>query len=96
MSDRIHLAEQFERARPRLQSVAYGTLSSVSEAEDAVQEAWLRLDRSDADVIKDVRTWRAALETLAAHMPISHPRRRRSNSGPPRGRGPRRQRCTRS
>ncbi|HEX2307100.1 MAG TPA: RNA polymerase sigma factor SigJ [Jatrophihabitantaceae bacterium] len=57
MSDRDVLADQFELARPRMQSVAYSMLGSVSEAEDAVQEAWLRLDRSDAAAIEDVRIW---------------------------------------
>jgi RNA polymerase sigma factor (sigma-70 family) len=57
MSDRDVLAEQFELCRPRMQSVAYSMLGSVSEAEDAVQEAWLRLDRSDAAAIEDVRIW---------------------------------------
>lgn len=57
MSDRDWLAEQFHVARPRLQSVAYGMLGSITEAEDAVQESWLRLDRSDAAAIKDLRTW---------------------------------------
>ena len=65
MSNRDWLAEQFESARPRLQSVAYGMLSSVSEAEDAVQEAWLRLDRSDTETVKDVRTW---LTTVVARI----------------------------
>lgn len=65
MSNRVWLAEQFELSRPRLQSVAYGMLSSVSEAEDAVQEAWLRLDRSDPEAIKDVRTW---LTTVVARI----------------------------
>src|SRR5919204_6339026 len=57
MHDRNWLAEQFELSRPRLQSIAYGMLGSVSEAEDAVQEAWLRLDRSDTEPINNVRTW---------------------------------------
>lgn len=57
MNDRNWLADQFELSRPRLQSVAYGMLGSVGEAEDAVQEAWLRLDRSDAEAINDMRTW---------------------------------------
>jgi RNA polymerase sigma-70 factor (ECF subfamily) len=57
MSDRNWVAEQFETARPRLQSVAYSMLGSITEAEDAVQEAWLRLDRSDSEAINDVRTW---------------------------------------
>ena len=57
MNDRNWLADQFELSRPRLQSVAYGMLGSVGEAEDAVQEAWLRLDRSDAEAINDMRMW---------------------------------------
>jgi RNA polymerase sigma-70 factor (ECF subfamily) len=65
MSDRTWLAEQFEQSRARLQSVAYGMLSSVSEAEDAVQEAWLRLDRADADAIRNVNTW---LTTVVARI----------------------------
>lgn len=75
MSDRTWLAEQFEQSRPRLQSVAYGMLSSVSEAEDAVQEAWLRLDRSDADAIRDVNTW---LTTVVARICLDMLRVRRT------------------
>jgi RNA polymerase sigma factor (sigma-70 family) len=61
MADRDWLADQFELSRPRLHSVAYGMLGSLSEAEDAVQEAWLRLDRSDAEIIKDLRGWLIAV-----------------------------------
>src|SRR3954468_15465714 len=50
-------AEQFEALRPQLQSVAYRMLGSVGEAEDAVQEAWLRLSRSDADAIGNLGGW---------------------------------------
>ena len=46
--DHVDLAERFDASRPHLQSVAYRMLGSVSEAEDAVQEAWIRLNRSDA------------------------------------------------
>ena len=42
------LAEQFEEHRPRLRAVAYRMLGSLAEADDAVQEAWLRLSRADA------------------------------------------------
>jgi len=49
--------DQFEHWRPHLASVAYGMLGSVSEAEDAVQQAWLRLGRSDAGAIIDLRAW---------------------------------------
>lgn len=47
----------FERLRPRLLRVAYGTLGSIAEAEDVVQEAWLRLERADADAIEDLGAW---------------------------------------
>ena len=52
------LADQFERWP--LASVAYGMLGSITEAEDAVQQAWLRLGRSDADAIIDLRAWLTA------------------------------------
>jgi RNA polymerase sigma-70 factor (ECF subfamily) len=51
------LAEEFERHRGHLRAVGYRMLGSVSEAEDAVQEAWLRLDRSDPDRTSDHRGW---------------------------------------
>lgn len=51
------LAGKFELLRPYLTSVGYNMLGSVTEAEDAVQEAWLRLGRSDADAIDDMRAW---------------------------------------
>jgi RNA polymerase sigma-70 factor (ECF subfamily) len=54
--EREQLAEEFERARPRLRAVAYRMLGSLTEADDAVQEAWLRLDRSGA-AIDDLRAW---------------------------------------
>jgi len=51
------LAAQFEASRPRLQSVAYRMLGSLTEAEDAVQETWIRLSRSDADSIDNLAGW---------------------------------------
>ena len=51
------IADRFELWRPHLQSVAYSMLGSVGEAEDAVQECWLRLDRSSPDAINDLRAW---------------------------------------
>ncbi|WP_354641472.1 sigma-70 family RNA polymerase sigma factor [Kitasatospora camelliae] len=51
------LAEQFETHRTHLRSVAYRMLGSLSEAEDAVQEAWLRLDRSDAAGVENMAGW---------------------------------------
>jgi RNA polymerase sigma-70 factor (ECF subfamily) len=51
------LAEEFESRRPRLRAVAYRMLGSFSEAEDAVQEAWLRLSRADADEVDNLTAW---------------------------------------
>jgi RNA polymerase sigma-70 factor (ECF subfamily) len=51
------LAEPFERNRAHLKAVAYRMLGSMSEAEDAVQEAWLRLSRSDAAAIENLGGW---------------------------------------
>ncbi|ABD09559.1 RNA polymerase subunit sigma-70 [Frankia sp. CcI156] len=57
MEDATWQAEQFERQRPRLQAVAYRMLGSLSEAEDAVQEAWLRLSRSGDEAINNLGGW---------------------------------------
>jgi RNA polymerase sigma-70 factor (ECF subfamily) len=58
MSDeRDFLAQRFEADRGRLRAVAYRMLGSLAEADDAVQEAWLRLARSDADVIENLSGW---------------------------------------
>jgi RNA polymerase sigma factor (sigma-70 family) len=51
------LAERFEAQRPRLTAVAHRMLGSASEADDAVQEAWLRLSRTDADAIENLPAW---------------------------------------
>ena len=56
MDERSWLAERFEGQRPRLRAVAYRMLGSLSEADDAVQEAWLRLNRADTG---ESRTWTA-------------------------------------
>ncbi|WP_084315876.1 RNA polymerase sigma factor SigJ [Actinospica robiniae] len=50
-------AEQFERQRPRLRAVAYRMLGSLADADDAVQEAWLRLGRADGSAIADLSGW---------------------------------------
>ena len=52
-----NLAAQFEANRPRLQSVAYRMLGSLTEAEDAVQETWIRLSRSDPESIDNLGGW---------------------------------------
>ena len=57
MNDQDRLAERFEAERSHLRGVAYRMLGSSSEADDAVQEAWIRLSRSDPDHIHDLRAW---------------------------------------
>ena len=57
MDDQQLLAEQFEQHRTHLRAVAYRMLGSITEADDAVQEAWLRLSRSDADTIENLGGW---------------------------------------
>ncbi len=52
-----NLAERFEEHRPRLKAVAYRMLGSLTEAEDAVQEAWLRLSGSDGRRIDNLGGW---------------------------------------
>ena len=59
------LAERFEGHRPRLRAVAYQTLGSASEADDAVQETWLRLSRSDLGQIENLGGW---LTTVTARV----------------------------
>ena len=59
------LDERFEAQRPRLRSVAYRMLGSLSEADDAVQETWLRLSRTDADAIDNLDAW---LTTVTARV----------------------------
>src|SRR5215469_2133510 len=57
MGEHDVLAERFETHRPRLRAVAYQMLGSVSEADDAVQEAWLRLSRTDPATIENLGGW---------------------------------------
>ena len=57
MNEPDGLASQFQLLRPYLISVGYSMLGSVSEAEDAVQESWLRLRRTDPGAIEDLRAW---------------------------------------
>ena len=68
-------AEQFERHRPHLRAVAYRMLGSVSEADDAVQEAWLRLSRSDAAAVDNLGGW---LTTVVGRVCLDMLRARRS------------------
>ncbi|WKX71827.1 RNA polymerase sigma factor SigJ [Streptomyces sp. XD-27] len=57
MDESLLLAERFEEHRPRLRAVAYRMLGSVSEADDAVQDTWLRLSRTDADSVENLGGW---------------------------------------
>jgi RNA polymerase sigma factor (sigma-70 family) len=68
-------AEQFELHRPHLRAVAYRMLGSVSEADDALQEAWLRLNRSDTDAVANLGGW---LTTVVGRVCLDMLRSRRS------------------
>ena len=80
MTDNEWLAEQFEEHRTHLRAVAYRMLGSVSEADDAVQEAWLRLSRSDADEIDNLGGW---LTTVVARVSLNVLRSRRAKREEP-------------
>jgi RNA polymerase sigma factor (sigma-70 family) len=82
MTGQDWLAEQFERSRPHLEAVAYGMLGSVSEAQDAVQEAWLRLGRSDTGAIDDLRAW---LTTVVGRISLDMLRSRKARREYPGG-----------
>jgi RNA polymerase sigma-70 factor, ECF subfamily len=69
------LAERFETSRPHLRAVAYSMLGSQAEAEDAVQEAWLRLSRADDASISDLQAW---LTTVVGRICLDALRTRRS------------------
>ena len=61
MAESDWLAEGFEQNRPRRKAVAYRMLGSLAEADDAVQEAWLRLSRSDASGVDNLSAWLTAI-----------------------------------
>ena len=75
MADHDGLAQQFEENRSHLRAVAYRMLGSLSEADDAVQEAWLRLSRSDGDEIENLGGW---LTTVVARVCLDILRSRQS------------------
>ena len=77
MTDRDWLAERFEAERPRLRAVAYRMLGSTAEAEDAVQDAWLRLSRSDAAAIDNLAGW---LTTVVARLSLDRLRSRKAQA----------------
>lgn len=67
MAERDWLTEQFEAHRGHLRAVAYRMLGSRSEAEDAVQEAWLRLNRADRSEVENLAGW---LTTVVARVSL--------------------------
>jgi RNA polymerase sigma factor (sigma-70 family) len=75
MEEHDWLAEQFEANRTRLRAVAYRMLGSLTEAEDAVQESWLRLTRNDARSIENLSGW---LTTVVARVCLNMLRARKS------------------
>jgi len=80
MDEREFLAQQFEEHRARLRAVAYRMLGSLGEADDAVQEAWLRLGRTDAEQVANLGGW---LTTVVARVSLNMLRSRRSRREEP-------------
>jgi len=80
MSENDRLAERFEENRTRLRAVAYRILGSLSEADDAVQESWLRLSRSDSSEIENLGGW---LTTVVARLSLNMLRSRQSRREEP-------------
>ena len=85
MAGQEWLAERFEENRSRLRAAAYRMLGSLGEAEDAVQEAWLRLSRSDAGRIENLGGW---LTTVVARVCLDVLRSRKSRAEEPLGTPP--------
>ena len=82
MDEREWLAERFEARRTRLRAVAYRVLGSLSEADDAVQEAWLRLSRADTSEVENLDGW---LTTVVARVSLNMLRSRTARREEPTG-----------
>src|SRR5215203_3547153 len=80
MDQQEWLAHQSEEQRPHLRAVAYRMLGSLSEAEDAVQDAWLRLSRADTSEVENLRAW---LTTIVARSALNMLRARRTRPEQP-------------
>jgi RNA polymerase sigma factor (sigma-70 family) len=78
--DELRLANQFDGQRPRLRAVAYRILGSLSDADDAVQEAWLRLQRTDGQQLESLERW---LTTVVARICLNMLRSRRTRAEQP-------------
>jgi RNA polymerase sigma factor (sigma-70 family) len=74
MNDSEWLAERFEEQRPRLRSVAYRMLGSLPEADDALQDAWLRVNRAGVDDVDNMNGW---LTTIVARVCLNMLRARK-------------------
>ena len=75
MDEREWLTERFEQHRPHLRAVAYRMLGSVSEADDALQEAWLRIRDQDPATVENMRAW---LTTVVGRVSLNMLRARRA------------------
>ena len=82
MDERQWLTQRFEQHRSRLRAVAYRILGSLSEAEDAVQETWLRLTRADASQVENLGGW---LTTIVARVSLNMLRARQRRPEEPLG-----------
>jgi RNA polymerase sigma-70 factor (ECF subfamily) len=82
MNEQEWLAERFEENRAHLRAVAYRMLGSLSDADDAVQEAWLRLNRSDAAAVDNLGGW---LTTVVARISLNMLRSRKTRREEPLG-----------
>jgi RNA polymerase sigma-70 factor (ECF subfamily) len=82
MDERDWLAARFQDHRPRLHAVAYRVLGSVSEADDAVQEAWIRLSRSNTGEIGNLEAW---LVTAVGRVALNLLRSRKTRREEPLG-----------
>ena len=82
MDDQQWLAQRFEQHRGRLRAVAYRMLGSLSAAEDAVQETWLRLTRADASQVENLGGW---LTTIVARVSLNMLRARQGRLEEPLG-----------
>jgi RNA polymerase sigma factor (sigma-70 family) len=78
--DELELANRFDRQRPQLRAVAYRILGSLNEGDDAVQEAWLRLRRTDPEQIDSLERW---LTTVVARICLNMLRSRRTRGERP-------------
>ena len=78
--DELELADRFDRQRGQLRAVAYRILGSLSEADDAVQEAWLRLQRTGSAQIDSLERW---LTTIVARICLNMLRSRRTRGEQP-------------